>query len=253
MLIEGQAAIVTGGASGLGHATAAALGARGARVAILDANAEAAKAAAAALGVTALTCDVRSADSVAAALATAKDRIGPPRICINCAGVGPARRILGREGPMPLEDFVRVVDVNLIGTFNVLRLVAAEMAALAPLADGERGVVINTASIAAFEGQIGQAAYAASKGAVAALTLPAARELAQHGIRVLAIAPGIFLTPMLRALPEPAQQSLAGAIPFPHRLGDPAEFAALALHMVENVMLNGEVVRLDGGVRLAPR
>ena len=253
MRIEGQSAIVTGGASGLGRATAAALVARGARVAILDANAEAATAAAAILGAFAVTCDVRSADSMAAAIARAKERAGPPRICVHCAGVGPAKRILGRQGPMALEDFTRVIDINLIGTFNMLRLVAAEMAVLDPLADGERGVIVNTASVAASDGQVGQAAYAASKGAVVSLTLPAARELAQHGIRVLAIAPGIFLTPMLRALPETVQQSLADAIPFPHRLGDPAEFAALALHMVENVMLNGEVVRLDGGIRLAPR
>ena len=253
MQIEGQAAIVTGGASGLGRATAAALASRGARVAILDVHAEAAREAADALGATAVTCDVGSADAVMAALRVVKERVGTPRICVGCAGIGPAKRILGRNGPQPLEDFARVIAVNLIGTFNVLRLVAADMATLDPMSDGERGVVINTASIAAFEGQIGQAAYAASKGGVVSLTLPAARELAQSGIRVLAIAPGIFLTPMLQALPEPAQRSLADAIPFPPRLGAPAEFAALALHMVENVMLNGEVVRLDGAIRLASR
>jgi NAD(P)-dependent dehydrogenase (short-subunit alcohol dehydrogenase family) len=237
----------------LGHATAAALAARGARVAILDANADAAKAAADVLNGLAIACDVRSADAVIDAIRRVKERVGTPRICINCAGVGPAKRILDREGPMSLENFARVIDVNLIGTFNVLRLVAAEMAMLDPLPAGERGIVINTASIAAFEGQIGQTAYAASKGGVVSLTLPAARELAQQGIRVLAIAPGIFHTPMLRALPAPVQQALANAIPFPRRLGDPAEFAALAMHMIENVMLNGEVVRLDGAVRLAPR
>jgi NAD(P)-dependent dehydrogenase (short-subunit alcohol dehydrogenase family) len=253
MQIEGQAAIVTGGASGLGRATAAALASRGARVAILDVHAEAAREAADALGATAVTCDVGSADAVMAALRVVKERVGTPRICVGCAGIGPAKRILGRNGPQPLEDFARVIAVNLIGTFNVLRLVAADMATLDPMSDGERGVVINTASIAAFEGQIGQAAYAASKGGVVSLILPAARELAQSGIRVLAIAPGIFLTPMLQALPEPAQRSLADAIPFPPRLGAPAEFAALALHMVENVMLNGEVVRLDGAIRLASR
>jgi NAD(P)-dependent dehydrogenase (short-subunit alcohol dehydrogenase family) len=253
MQIEGQTAIVTGCASGLGHATAAALVVRGARVGILDANAEVARAAADALGAVAVACDVRNADSVIDALRAVKERVGAPRICINCAGIGPAKRILGRQGTMPLDDFARVIDVNLIGTFNALRLVAAEMAALDPLPTNERGIVINTASIAAYEGQIGQAAYAASKGGVVALTLPAARELAQYGIRVLAIAPGIFLTPMLHALPEPAQQSLADAIPFPRRLGDPAEFAELAVHMVENVMLNGEVVRLDGAIRLAPQ
>jgi NAD(P)-dependent dehydrogenase (short-subunit alcohol dehydrogenase family) len=253
MQIEGQTAIVTGGASGLGHAAAAALAARGARVAILDANADSAKAAADLLNALAVACDVRSADAVTDAIRRVKQRVGTPRICINCAGVGPAKRILDREGPMSLENFARVIDVNLIGTFNVLRLVAAEMAMLDPLPAGERGIVINTASIAAFEGQIGQTAYAASKGGVVSLTLPAARELAQQGIRVLAIAPGIFLTPMLRALPVPVQQALGDAIPFPRRLGDPAEFAALAMHMIENVMLNGEVVRLDGAIRLAPR
>ena len=253
MQIEGQTAIVTGGASGLGHAAAAALAARGARVAILDANADSAKAAADVLNALAVACDVRSADAVTDAIRRVKQRVGTPRICINCAGVGPAKRILDREGPMSLENFARVIDVNLIGTFNVLRLVAAEMAMLDPLPAGERGIVINTASIAAFEGQIGQTAYAASKGGVVSLTLPAARELAQQGIRVLAIAPGIFLTPMLRALPVPVQQALGDAIPFPRRLGDPAEFAALAMHMIENVMLNGEVVRLDGAIRLAPR
>jgi NAD(P)-dependent dehydrogenase (short-subunit alcohol dehydrogenase family) len=253
MLIDGHTAIVTGGASGLGRAAAEALAARGARVAILDANADAARDAADVLGATAVVCDVRNTDSVAAALRSVKERAGTPRICINCAGIGPAKRIIGRDGPLALEDFARVVEVNLVGTFNVLRLVAADMAKLDPLRDGERAVVINTASIAAYEGQVGQAAYAASKGGVVSLTLPAARELAQYGIRVLAIAPGIFLTPMLRALPDPAQQSLADAMPFPRRLGDPAEFAALALHLVENVMLNGEVVRLDGAIRLAPR
>jgi NAD(P)-dependent dehydrogenase (short-subunit alcohol dehydrogenase family) len=253
MQIAGQTAIVTGGASGLGRATATALASRGARVAILDANVEAAQAAADALSAIAVTCDVRSPDSVIDAIRAVKKRIGTPRICVNCAGIGPAKRILGRQGAMPLDDFARVIEVNLIGSFNVLRLVAAEMAALDPLPTRERGVVINTASIAAYEGQIGQAAYAASKGGVVSLTLPAARELAQHGIRVLAVAPGIFLTPMLEALPEPVQQSLADAIPFPRRLGNPMEFAALAMHLVENVMLNGEVVRVDGAIRLAPQ
>jgi NAD(P)-dependent dehydrogenase (short-subunit alcohol dehydrogenase family) len=253
MQIAGQTAIVTGGASGLGRATATALASRGARVAILDANVEAAQAAADALGAIAVTCDVRSPDSVIDAIRAVKKCIGTPRICVNCAGIGPAKRILGRQGAMPLDDFARVIEVNLIGSFNVLRLVTAEMAALDPLPTRERGVVINTASIAAYEGQIGQAAYAASKGGVVSLTLPAARELAQHGIRILAVAPGIFLTPMLEALPEPVQQSLADAIPFPRRLGNPMEFAALAMHLVENVMLNGEVVRLDGAIRLAPQ
>jgi NAD(P)-dependent dehydrogenase (short-subunit alcohol dehydrogenase family) len=251
MEIEGQSAIVTGGASGLGRATVAALASRGARVAILDANAESAQVSADEFGAIGIACDVRNAESVTDAIRAVKERNGTPRICVNCAGIGPAKRILGRQGPMSLEDFARVIDINLVGTFNVLRLATAEMAALDPLPSGERGIVINTASIAAYEGQIAQAAYAASKGGVVSLTIPAARELAQHGIRVLAIAPGIFLTPLLRTLPEPVQQSLADAIPFPRRLGDPAEFAALALHMIENVMLNGEVVRLDGAIRLA--
>jgi len=253
MQIDQQVAVVTGGASGLGHAAAEALAERGARVALLDINAEAVRSASEAMNCLGVVCDVRQPQSVSDALRTVRDRIGAPAICVNCAGVGPAKRILGKDGPMPLEDFARVVDINLIGTFNVLRLVAAEMATREPLPTGERGVIINTASIAAYEGQIGQCAYAASKGAVASLTIPAARELAQIGVRVLAIAPGIFLTPMLQALPEAAQQSLAAAIPFPRRLGHPDEFAALALHMVENVMLNGEVVRIDGAIRLAPR
>jgi NAD(P)-dependent dehydrogenase (short-subunit alcohol dehydrogenase family) len=253
MEIEGESAIVTGGASGLGLATAAALAARGARVAILDVSQDGAVRAARELGVAAFACDVTDTASLEAALKSAKDTVGPPRICVNCAGIGPAKRILGRDGSMPLEDFVRVVEINLIGTFNVMRLVAAEMAKLAPLPTTERGVFINTASVAAYEGQVGQSAYAASKAGVAGLTLPTAREFARFAIRVLAIAPGIFLTPMLQALPDAVQQSLAAAIPFPQRLGNPAEFAALAVHMIENVMLNGEVVRIDGAIRLSPQ
>jgi NAD(P)-dependent dehydrogenase (short-subunit alcohol dehydrogenase family) len=183
----------------------------------------------------------------------ARKRHGTARILINCAGVGPAKRIVGRDGPMPLAEFEQVIRINLVGTFNLMRLAAAEMAALEPAADGERGVIIATASVAAFEGQIGQAAYAASKGGVAALVLPAAREFAQFGIRVLGIAPGIFGTPMLRALPEAAQQSLGAAVPFPKRLGEPREFAELVLHCIRNGYLNGEVIRLDGALRMAPR
>lgn len=253
MQIDGQTAIVTGGASGLGFATAQALVARGARVAIFDVNASAVESASQELGTTGHPCDVTDPRAVEAALAAVTDTIGAPRICISCAGIGPARRILGRDGPMSLDEFARVVQINLIGTFNMMRLAAAQMTALPPLSTQERGVFINTASIAAYDGQIGQSAYAASKGGVASMTLPAAREFARHAIRVLAIAPGIFLTPMLRALPESVQQSLAQAIPFPQRLGDPAEFAALAVHMIENAMLNGEVVRLDGAIRLAPQ
>ncbi len=253
MKIEGQVAVVTGGASGLGYAAAEALAQRGAKVALLDINPDALRAAAETLPALGVVCDVRKPESAVEALAIVTSKLGRPGICINCAGVGPAKRILGKEGPMPLEDFACVIDINVIGTFNMLRLVAAEMAKREVGPEGERGIIINTASIAAYEGQIGQSAYAASKGAVASLTIPAARELAQFGIRVLAIAPGIFLTPMLKALPEAAQQSLGESIPFPKRLGRPDEYAALALHMIENVMLNGEVVRIDGAIRLAPR
>jgi NAD(P)-dependent dehydrogenase (short-subunit alcohol dehydrogenase family) len=250
---HGHAAIVTGAASGLGAATAAALAQAGAKVALLDVNLDAARAAADRIGGLAVRCDVTRAAEAEAALAEARARHGPARILVNCAGIGPARRMVGRDGPMPLEEFERVIAINLVGTFNMMRLAAAAMQTLEPLADGERGVIISTASVAAFEGQIGQAAYAASKGGVAALTLPVARELAQFGIRVMAIAPGIFSTPMLRALPQAAQDSLAAAVPFPRRLGEPAEFADLALTIVRNVYLNGGVIRLDGALRMAPR
>ena len=251
MNIDGQPAIVTGGASGLGKATAEMLAARGARVAIMDLNAEAAEKVAAETGGPAVACDVTDAAAVEAALKTVVDAIGAPRICINAAGVGGAILTVGKEGPHPLEDFARIVNINLIGTFNVLRLVAAGMTALEPLDTTERGVIVNVSSVAAFDGQRGQAAYAASKGGVASMLLPIARDLARHGIRVTAIAPGIFHTPLLDTLPENVQKSLADSIPFPQRLGKPAEFAALAIHMVENPMLNGELVRLDGAVRLA--
>jgi NAD(P)-dependent dehydrogenase (short-subunit alcohol dehydrogenase family) len=253
MDIRGHAAIVTGGASGLGTASAEMLAEAGAKVAILDVNDEGARATAKKIGGLALHCDVTDADGTAAAIAAANDKQGVARILINCAGVGPAKRIVGRDGPMPLEDFTRVVQINLIGTFNALRLAGAAMQALEPLTDGERGVIICTASVAAYEGQIGQAAYAASKGGVVSLVMPAAREFAQFGIRVNAIAPGIFSTPMLHALPEQAQQSLAASVPFPKLLGQPPQFAALVRHMIENRYLNGEIVRLDGALRMAPR
>jgi len=253
MDIKGQAAIVTGGASGLGAATARALAAAGAKVAVFDVNEKAAAAVAADIKGVAVTCDVADAGSAEAAIKSAAAAHGPARILINCAGVGPAKRILGRDGVMPLEDYERVIRINLIGTFNMLRLAAAAMQPLPPFADGERGVIVSTASVAAFEGQIGQAAYSSSKGGVAALTMPAARELAQFGIRVLAIAPGIFGTPMLKALPQEVQDSLGASVPFPKRLGNPEEFAALALHMIGNGYLNGEVVRLDGALRMAPK
>jgi NAD(P)-dependent dehydrogenase (short-subunit alcohol dehydrogenase family) len=253
MDMKGHAAVVTGGASGLGAAAAHELASAGAKVACLDIDLDRSRAVADKIGGYAVHCDVTSAEEAAAALALARGKHGAARILINCAGIGPAKRIVGREGPMPLADFERVININLIGTFNMMRLAAADMQGLAPLADGERGVIISTASVAAFEGQIGQAAYSASKGGVVALTLPAAREFAQFGIRVNAIAPGIFLTPMLVALPEDAQKSLAAAVPFPKLLGRPEQFAALARHIVENSYINGEVIRLDGALRMAPR
>jgi NAD(P)-dependent dehydrogenase (short-subunit alcohol dehydrogenase family) len=253
MDISGHAAIVTGAASGLGAATAAMLAEAGAKVAILDVNAAAAQAVAAKIGGLALSCDVTSADATSAAIAAAKAKHGTARIVINCAGVGPAKRIVGRDGPMPLADFERVVQINLVGTFNVLRLTGAAMQTLDPLLDGERGIIVCTASVAAYEGQIGQAAYAASKGGIVGLVLPAAREFAQFGIRVNAIAPGIFSTPMLEALPEQAQQSLAASVPFPKILGRPPQFASLVRQLIENRYLNGETIRLDGALRMAPR
>jgi len=253
MDIKGQAAIVTGGASGLGAATARALATAGAKVAIFDVNEKAAAEVAADIKGIAVTCDVADSVSGEAAVKKAAAAHGPARVLINCAGVGPAKRIVGRDGPQPLADYERVIRVNLTGTFNMMRLVAAAMQPLETFADGERGVIISTASVAAFEGQIGQAAYSSSKGGIAALTMPAAREFAQFGIRVLAIAPGIFGTPMLRALPQEAQDSLGAAVPFPKRLGAPNEYASLVLHIISNTYLNGEVIRLDGALRMAPR
>ena len=253
MEVKGQAAIVTGGASGLGAAVARTLAAAGAKVAVLDVNDAAAADVAVDINGIAIHCDVADAAAAAAAVKKAAADHGPARILINCAGIGPAKRIVGRDGPMPLADYERVIRINLIGTFNMLRLAAAAMQGLSPFADGERGVIVNAASVAAFEGQIGQAAYSSSKGGVAALTLPAAREFAQFGIRVVAIAPGIFGTPMLRALPQEAQDSLGASVPFPKRLGEPREYAALVMHCIHNAYLNGEVIRLDGALRLAPR
>ncbi len=253
MDISGHAAVVTGGASGLGAATARMLAAAGAKVAILDVNAKAAAEVAIDINGIALACDVADGAETEAAFAKAAADHGPARILVNCAGVGPAKRIVGRDGPMPLADFERVVRINLIGTFNTLRLAGAAMQGLEPLQDGERGIIVCTASIAAYEGQIGQAAYAASKGGIVGLIMPAAREFAQFGIRVNAIAPGIFATPMLTALPAQAQESLAASVPFPKKLGDPAQFAALVRHLIENRYINGEVIRLDAALRLAPR
>jgi NAD(P)-dependent dehydrogenase (short-subunit alcohol dehydrogenase family) len=250
---SGQVAIVTGGGSGLGEATARALAARGARVAILDVGLARAEQVAAELGGIALQCDVSSAENAEAAVAAAASRLGEPRILVNCAGIAIAMKTTGKDGPHPLDMFRKVVEVNLIGSFNMIRLVAARAERLDPLAGGERGVIVNTASVAAYDGQIGQAAYAASKGGVVGMTLPVARDLARAGIRVMTIAPGIFRTPMLAGLPQDAQDSLGQQVPFPPRLGDPAEYAALALHIVENQMLNGETIRLDGAIRMAPK
>jgi NAD(P)-dependent dehydrogenase (short-subunit alcohol dehydrogenase family) len=253
MDIRGHAAIVTGGASGLGAATARMLAEAGAKVAIFDINQEAAADTAIDINGLAIPCDVTDSAATEKAMAAAAKDHGIARIIVSCAGVGPARRIVGRDGPMPLAEFARVIEINLIGTFNVMRLAAAAMQSVEPLQDGERGIIICTASVAAYEGQIGQAAYAASKGGVVGLVLPAAREFAQFGIRVNAIAPGIFSTPMLHALPEAAQQSLAASVSFPKLLGQPPQYASLVHHMIDNRYLNGEVVRLDGALRMAPR
>jgi len=252
MNVDGQAAVVSGAASGLGAATAKALAEAGARVALLDIDLEGAAETAAAIGGVAIRCDVSDAESAEAAVRDARDVHGPTRIAVCCAGIAPPAKIVGRNGVQPLETFAKTIQVNLLGTFNIMRLAVADMMEMEPLDTGERGVIVNTASVAAFEGQIGQCAYSASKGGVAAMTLPAARELARSGIRVLAIAPGTFGTPMLLGLPDEVQENLAASVPFPSRLGDPAEFASLVLHMVDNVMMNGEVVRLDGALRMPP-
>jgi len=252
--IDGHAAVVTGGGSGLGAETARELARRGAKVAVLDINEAAARALADEIGGIAAACDITDAASVSAALDASQQAHGPLRMLMNVAGIGSAKRIVGRDGTAaPLEDFERVVRINLIGTYNVSRLAAARMVAAAPLEDDERGVIVCTASVAAFDGQVGQEAYAASKGGVAAMTLPMARDLAQFGVRVVTIAPGLFLTPMLLGLPKEAQDSLGKQVPFPSRLGKPEEYASLAKHIVENEMLNGETIRLDGAIRMAPK
>ena len=253
MRISGAAAIVTGGGSGLGRATAEALAAKGAKVAVADLNRAAAEEVAGAIGGVAVVCDVANDASAVEAFARAEAALGPARILVNCAGVGNPVRIVGKDGAAtPLADFEKVIRVNLIGTFNMIRLAAAGMAKLEPL-DGERGAIVSTASVAAFEGQIGQSAYSASKGGVAAMTLPIARELARNGVRVNTIAPGIFMTPMLAGLREDFQQSLGASVPFPSRLGLPAEYAALAVHLIENGYITGETIRIDGALRMAPR
>ncbi|MBX5470054.1 MAG: SDR family NAD(P)-dependent oxidoreductase [Thermoleophilaceae bacterium] len=255
MDLDGTGTLVVGGASGLGAATARALAERGAKVAIADIDAERAAALVEELGggAVAFRADVTDEAEVEAAVAGAAERFGELRLAVSCAGVGWAERVVGKDGPARLEPFETVVRVNLVGTFNVLRLAAAAMARNEPGADGERGAIVMTASIAAFEGQIGQTAYSASKGGVVGLTLPAARDLARAGVRVCTIAPGTFDTPLLAGLPEPARRALGEQVPFPRRLGDPAEFAALACHIAENRMLNGEVIRLDGALRMPPR
>ena len=255
MKIEDGVFLVTGAASGLGAAVARMAAGRGARVLLADVNEAAGQALAAELGARArfLRTDVTSGPDAEAAVRTAREALGPVSVLVNCAGVAPGERIVGRDGPHALDSFARAININLVGTFNMLRIAAAAMAGNDPQEGGERGVIVNTASVAAFEGQIGQAAYAASKGGVAALTLPAARELARHGIRVMAIAPGIFATPMMAGLPQDGQESLGRTVPFPPRLGRPEEYAALVAHIVENQMLNGEVIRLDGALRMAPK
>jgi NAD(P)-dependent dehydrogenase (short-subunit alcohol dehydrogenase family) len=254
MRIEGQVAIVTGGGSGLGAQTARELALRGAKIAVLDINGDNATLVAAEFGGLAIRCDITDTASVEEALVAVEERYGIARILMNVAGVGGAKRIVAKDGrAAPLEDFRRVIEINLIGTYNVIRLAAAQMTSLEAMDDGERGVIVQTASVAAFDGQVGQEAYAASKGGLVSMTLPLARDLAQYGVRVATIAPGLFLTPLLAELPQAVQDSLAASIPFPRRLGKPAEFAHLAASIVENGALNGEVIRLDGALRMAPR
>lgn len=255
MDLANSVVMVTGGGSGLGAAVARMVVAGGGRVALLDVNEAAARALAGELGPAALAvrCDVTSEADGKAAVAAACDVFGRVDALVNCAGIAPGERVLGREGPHRLESFARAVQINLVGTFNMLRLAAEAIARNAPGEDGERGVIVNTASIAAFDGQIGQAAYAASKGGVAALTLPAARELARSGIRVMTIAPGTFATPMMTGMPQEVQDALGAAVPFPSRLGRAGEYAALVAHIFTNRMLNGEVIRLDGALRMPPR
>jgi NAD(P)-dependent dehydrogenase (short-subunit alcohol dehydrogenase family) len=253
--IEDHGFIVTGSSSGLGAATARRLIASGARVLLADLNVEAGEALAAELGPRACftSCDVTDAASAEAAVSAFRSAFGALHGLINCAGVAPSEKVIGREGPHRLETFARTVQINLIGTFNMLRLAAAAIAESAPDADGQRGVIVNTASVAAFEGQIGQAGYAASKGGVVAMTLPIARELARHGIRVVAVAPGIMETPMLKGMPTEVQDALGKTVPFPSRMGQPDEFARLVIHIIDNTYLNGEVIRLDGAIRMAAK
>lgn len=253
MDIKGKVAVITGGASGLGEGAARVLAAAGAKVALLDLQTDKAEVVAKELGGIAVECNVADAASAEAAFKQVESELGLCAIAVNCAGIGTAGRILGREGPMGLDKFNQVIQVNLVGTFNILRLAAEQMSRREAEADGERGIIINTASIAAFEGQIGQAAYSASKGGVVGMTLPAARELARVGVRVNTIAPGLFLTPMMQGMPQEVQDSLAAGLPFPQRLGEPSEYGDLVRFMVESAVMNGETVRLDSAVRLQPK
>tara|TARA_R100000005_G_scaffold95814_1_gene78945 strand:- start:2899 stop:3660 length:762 start_codon:yes stop_codon:yes gene_type:complete len=253
MDISGKSAIVTGGASGLGEATARMLADAGAKVAILDMNAEQAEKVAGDIGGVACVANVADDASLDAAFAKARAAHGPARILVNCAGIGPAAKTYSSKGMHPLDTFEKVIAINLIGTFNCIRRASADMAGLEPMESGERGVCINTASVAAYDGQIGQAAYSASKGGIVGMTLPIARDLASIGVRIMTIAPGLFETPLLMGLPENVQAALGASVPFPSRLGKPAEYAKLARQIVENQMLNGEVIRLDGAIRMAPK
>jgi NAD(P)-dependent dehydrogenase (short-subunit alcohol dehydrogenase family) len=253
MQVAGQAALVTGGGSGIGADVARHLAALGAKVAVLDVNLDGAEAVAKEIGGVAIACDISKPAAAEEAIAKARAAHGPARILVNVAGILIPGRILGKDGPLALEKFSKVIEINLIGTFNMMRLAAADMAATEPLADGERGVIVNTTSVAAYEGQIGQVAYAASKAGIVGLTLPAARDLARSGVRVLAIAPGLVATPMMLNLPPEVKKALEESVPFPQRLAEAREFSRLVQHMIENVMLNGEVVRLDGALRLAPK
>ncbi len=251
MDVKGLAAIVTGGGSGLGAETARHLAAAGAKVTVLDVNVEAVEEVAKEIGGLGLACDVGSAEAAETAVAEARAAHGPCRVLVNCAGIAPAKRIVGRDGPMPLENFEQVIRINLIGSFNLLRLAAADMLGNDPVnADGERGVIISTASIAAVEGQLGQVAYAASKAGIMGMMLPAAREFAKMGVRVLTIAPGLIGTPLLLNMPQEVQDNLAGQVPFPHRFGHPAEYAKLVMHICDNTMLNADTIRLDGAMRM---
>ena len=253
MNLNGMAAVVTGGASGLGGATARELAAAGAKVAILDLNEDLGQKIASEIGGVFAKCNVSDEASVLAAFETAKAAHGPVRILINCAGIGIATKTTSKGAAHPLDSFKRVLDVNLIGTFNCIRIAATEMAAQDPTGNGDRGVIVNTASVAAYDGQIGQAAYSASKGGIVGMTLPIARDLMNDGIRVCTIAPGLFSTPLLQGLPDNVKDALAASVPFPKRLGEPSEFGQLARHICENQMLNGETIRLDGAIRMAPR